>query len=98
MVVRIAKCGAYFCGTIESASTKSIAEARRGGVQPLIGWQVLSGLRPDGRGNYKGKAFDPRHGLGGIATVRLSSYDALTFRGCAVVGLMCKEQYWRRVK
>jgi uncharacterized protein (DUF2147 family) len=58
---------------------------------------VLSDLRPHGEGTYKGKAFEPKRNINGSATVRQVGADVMMVKGCAVLGLICKEQRWTRV-
>ena len=68
----------------------------RKGVGP--GTRVLSDLRPQGGGIYKGRAYEPKRGIGGSATVRqigARQYDREGLRGRC--GLFCKEQRWTRV-
>lgn len=97
VVLKLAPCGSELCGTVEWASRKAIEDARRGGTRSLIGAQVMSGFKPDGAGNFKGRATDPKRGLRGSATIRLTSSDTLQVKGCAVGGLMCREQQWKRL-
>lgn len=97
VVVRLAPCGNAICGTVVEASEHARETARNGGTPNLIGTRILSGLRPDGDGAFKGQAFDPKRNIRAPATVRLISHDAIEVRGCAIWGMMCKEQRWTRV-
>lgn len=91
VIVNVAKCGDAFCGTVSWASPNN----REKGVTP--GTRVLTELRPDGKGAYKGRAFEPKRGLRGSATVRQVNPNVMIVKGCAVVGLFCKDQRWTRV-
>ena len=91
VIVRVAPCGSAFCGTVSWASPNN----REKGVAP--GARVLSELKPVGGGVYRGSAFDPKRGIGGSATVRQVGDDVMVVRGCAIAGLICKEQRWVRV-
>jgi uncharacterized protein (DUF2147 family) len=91
IVVRVSPCGRAYCGTISWAS----AHNREKGNRP--GARVLTNLRPVGDGVYKGSAYDPRRDMDGTATVRQAGPNVMIVRGCAVMGLLCKEQRWTRV-
>lgn len=98
VVVNVAPCGAAYCGTVVKASEKVKANARKGGTQNLIGRQILTGLKPTGPGRYKGKAFVPKRNLYASATVRQLSPNVMEVEGCALIGLICDEQRWTRVR
>ena len=91
VIVSVAKCGDAYCGTVSWAS----ATNREKGTTP--GTRVLSDLRPAGEGTYKGRAFEPKRDISGSATVRQVSPDVMIVKGCAVMGLFCKEQRWTRI-
>lgn len=91
VVVRVAPCGGAYCGTVAWAS----ANNRQKGTTP--GRQVLSNLRAVGGGIYKGSAYDPKHDLNGTAIVRQAGPNVMIVKGCALMGLLCKEQRWTRV-
>ena len=91
VIVHVVRCGDAYCGTVSWASAKN----REKGTEPGI--RVLSELRPRGDGTYKGRAYEPKHNISGSATVRQMGPNVMVVRGCAVVGLLCKEQRWTRV-
>ena len=91
VVVHVARCGDAYCGTVSWASDKN----REKGTEP--GTRVLSNLRSQGDGIYKGRAYEPKRNISGSATVRQVGPNVMVVRGCAVVGLFCKEQRWTRV-
>jgi len=91
VVVRVAPCGGAYCGTVIWASENN----REHGATP--GTRVLSDLQPVGDGTYKGGAYEPKRGIRGSATVRQEGSNVMIVRGCAVLGLVCKEQRWTRV-
>lgn len=97
VIVRVARCGPAWCGTVIQASNKARATARRGGTENLIGTQILSGVQPDGNGAFKGRAFDPKRNLRAPATIRLIGGNTLVIKGCVLGGFVCKEQRWTRV-
>jgi uncharacterized protein (DUF2147 family) len=91
VVVRVGPCGDAYCGTVSWASAKN----RDKGVGP--GTRVLSDLRPAGSGVYKGRAYEPKRGLSGSATVHQVGPNVMVVRGCVLSGIICKEQRWIRV-
>ncbi len=98
VVVHVAPCGANYCGTVVKASEKAQANARKGGTASLIGRQILTGLKPTGPGRYRGKAFVPKRNLYASATVRQINPNMMEIEGCALLGLICDEQRWTRVR
>jgi uncharacterized protein (DUF2147 family) len=91
VIVSVVRCGDAYCGTVSWASAKN----REKGAEPGI--RVLSDLRRVGDGTYKGKAYEPKRNIRGSATVRQIGPDTMVVRGCAVLGMLCKEQRWTRV-
>ena len=91
VIVQVARCGDAYCGTVSWASAKN----REKGTEP--GTRVLTGLRPHGDGVYKGRAYEPKRHITGSATVRQVGPNTMVVKGCAVIGLICKEQRWTRV-
>lgn len=96
VIVRLGPCGNYLCGVVVNATERAKASARKGGTPNLVGTRILSGLRSNGDGTFKGQAFDPKRNIRAPATVRLVGPDALEIRGCAFM-FLCKEQRWTRV-
>jgi uncharacterized protein (DUF2147 family) len=97
VVVRVARCGESYCGTVVQASAKARDSARKGGTPNLVGTRILSDLRATGDGTFRGRAFDPKRGIRAPATIRLLSPSTLSVRGCVLGGMICKEQRWTRV-
>ena len=91
VIVSVAKCGAALCGTVSWASPHN----KEKGVTP--GTRVLSDLKPLGDGLYRGRAIEPKRNISGSATVRQDGPNTMVVKGCAVLGLLCKEQRWTRV-
>ncbi|HEX8840092.1 MAG TPA: DUF2147 domain-containing protein [Sphingomicrobium sp.] len=97
VVVRLTPCGDAICGVVVDASDHAKETARKGGTPNLVGTRILSGLRRTGNGSFKGQAFDPKRNIRAPATVRMLGPDALSVEGCALLGLVCKQQRWTRV-
>lgn len=91
VIVNVERCGDAYCGTVAWASAKN----REKGTE--LGERVLTGLRAQGGGVYKGRAFEPKRNISGSATVRQIGPNTMVVKGCAVAGLFCKEQRWTRV-
>jgi uncharacterized protein (DUF2147 family) len=96
VTVRVAPCGAGYCGTVVDASAKAKATAKKGGTKSLIGTQVMSDFRPRGDGTWKGRAFDPKRNIRAHATIRMIGQSTLVVKGC-LAAVICKEQRWSRV-
>lgn len=91
VIVNVARCGNAYCGTVSWASPKN----KEKGVTP--GTRVLSDLKPLGDGVYRGRALEPKRNISGSATVRQQGPNVMVVKGCAVLGLLCREQRWTRV-
>jgi len=91
VIVSVARCGDAYCGTVSWASPGN----REKGVRP--GTRVLSDLKPLGDGTYRGRALEPKRNVSGSAIVRQDGPNVMVVKGCALLGLVCKEQRWTRV-
>ncbi len=98
VVIDVGRCGAAWCGTVVWASPKAKANARKGGTENLVGTRILSGARPVRPGIYKGRAFVPKRNIQSSATIRHTGPNTMVVEGCALAGLLCKEQRWVRVR
>jgi len=92
VVIDVDRCGSAYCGKVVWASKK--ADDKVAG--PLVGKQLMTGFTPDGRGGYRGRVYEPRHGVRGTATIQPVGRNVIVVRGCAIAGLFCKEQRWYR--
>jgi len=97
VVVEVAPCGSAFCGTVVSATAKAKADARKGGTASLVGTRLMTGFKPIGGGKYRGKVLLPKRGMHATGTIRLAGRNTLVVEGCALAGIICKEQRWDRV-
>jgi uncharacterized protein (DUF2147 family) len=96
VIVNVARCGNAYCGTVSWATAKNREKVAENG-RNLVGTRILSDLRPAGDGVYKGMAFEPKRNLRGSATIRQIGPDTMVVKGCAILGMLCKEQRWSRV-
>jgi uncharacterized protein (DUF2147 family) len=94
--VVIAPCGDALCGRVESASDKAKADARKGGTDPLVGVELLSGFTAADEGRWKGRLFIPDLNRRSRAELRMIAPDQLKVTGCAVGRVVCKSQIWVR--
>ena len=97
VVVEVARCGNAYCGEVTKATAKSKADARQGGTKNLVGTRLMSGFIPDGKGGFKGKVLLPKRGIHATGTIRQAGNDTMLVKGCALAGMVCKEQRWTRV-
>jgi uncharacterized protein (DUF2147 family) len=96
VIVNVERCGDALCGTVSWASQHSREKVADNGRQ-LVGTRILTGLKPTGGGLYRGQAFEPKRNIRGSATVRQLGANTMVVRGCAVLGMICKEQRWTRL-
>jgi uncharacterized protein (DUF2147 family) len=94
VVIDVDRCGGAYCGKVVWASNKAKSKERIDG--PLVGAQLMSGFRPDGRGGYRGQVLAPKQNVRAPATIRPVGANVILVKGCAVAGLLCKEQRWIR--
>ena len=98
VIIDVAPCGSgTLCGKVSWASPKAKADARKGGTQRLVGTPLLTGLKPDGEGGWKGRAYLPKRNMHATAFVHATGGRTMVVKGCLVGGLICKEQRWTRV-
>ncbi|MBB4039598.1 uncharacterized protein (DUF2147 family) [Microvirga flocculans] len=96
--VRIAKCGAAYCGTIISVQgeAKDVNNPDpKLKERNLVGVQMISDIRPAGEGfsgqlyNYKdGKTYNGKMSFEG---------KAMKLSGCVFGGLICRSQTWTKM-
>ena len=96
VIIEVAPCGSAYCGTVVWDSPKTKANARKGGTENLIGTRLIEGIRPDGKGGYKGRGFVPKHNIHASASIRKAGPNTLVVKGCALA-VICKEQRWTKV-
>ena len=96
VAVRTGACGERLCGWIVRASDKAKADAKRGGVDPLVGTALLRDYRPAGRDKWSGSVFIPDMGRTFESTVRMVDANTISVRGCLIGGFICKSQIWTR--
>lgn len=99
VVVLVAPCAATaFCGTVQSASDKAQADARRGGTANLIGTELLHEFVQVGTARWRGTLFVPDLNKRTKAEIIQVDPDRLRIRGCAVGRIVCRSQLWTRAQ
>ncbi len=96
VTIRMAPCGAAYCGTVTQASDKAKADAAKGGTKELVGTELLTGFTPDSKGNWSGRLFVPDIPIKTKAKLAQVGSDQLKVTGCSPSGLICKSQVWTR--
>jgi uncharacterized protein (DUF2147 family) len=107
--VRIARCAEDFCGTIialkdpiDPATGKPQADTENEDTtkrnRPVMGLQVLTGMKPGGADKWSGRLYSPEDGktVGGDLT--LKDANTLIVQGCLLGGLLCRAETWTRAK
>ena len=106
--VRVAPCGAGLCGTIvwlkepddpdtgKPKLDKKNADASKRS-RPLIGVAILLGAKPAGPNKWVGQVYNAEDGKTYDGTLTEVSATSLRLQGCALAGLICKNQSWTRV-
>ena len=95
VIIVIAPRAAGLCGTVEWASEKAQADARKG-IDELVGSQLLTELQPRQPGRWHGKLFVPDKKMRVTAKLELVGADQLKVAGCALGRSLCKTQLWTR--
>ena len=101
--VRIAHCGADLCGSVawikEGSPTVDVNNpdpAKRS--RPLIGSEVLLGLKPSGTGEWTGSLYDAENGRTYVGKLTIVDERHIKVAGCVLGGLICETQTWTRTK
>jgi uncharacterized protein (DUF2147 family) len=98
--VKIAACGAGFCGSIVSLKenrddTNNPDPALRS--RSLVGVAIIFDMR-ESHGAYAGKLYNPRDGRTYSGKLKTIGADKLDLAGCVLGGLICKYEVWTRAQ
>ena len=106
-LVKIAPCSQGICGQLiwlqEDASSGRTTKDKKNKdwdlrKRPLVGLNLLSFVKPQAAGKWSGRIYNPGDGNKYSAKLALSEGGkALKVSGCALAGLVCKEQIWYRI-
>jgi uncharacterized protein (DUF2147 family) len=101
--VRIAPCGADLCGTVawikEGSPTVDVNNpdpAKRS--RPLLGSEVLLGLKPSGTSEWTGSLYDAENGRTYVGKLTIVDERHIKVAGCVLGGLICETQTWTRTR
>jgi uncharacterized protein (DUF2147 family) len=96
--VRIARCGAVWCGTIVwvAGPPKDLNNPDPGKRdRNLVGVQMISDIRPSGDG-FSGILYNFQDGKTYSGKMNLKGANAMDLAGCVLNGLICRSQTWTR--
>jgi uncharacterized protein (DUF2147 family) len=103
--IKIADCGGALCGTIvwlkepnedgKPKTDKNNPDAARK-TKPLIGTQIVLGMKPNGPNKWAGQVYNAEDGKTYSGNLTLNGDNSLQLQGCALGGLLCKSQTWTR--
>ncbi|PZU69320.1 DUF2147 domain-containing protein [Sphingobium sp.] len=96
--VRAVPCERNLCGVVVWASEKAKADARRGGTQQLVGFELFRDFVPDGTGRWRGRIFVPDIGKTFSGTITLIDDDNVRASGCLIGRIGCRSQVWTRLE
>jgi uncharacterized protein (DUF2147 family) len=107
--VRIARCAEDLCGTIialkdpiDPATGKPQTDTENEDAtkrnRPVIGLQVVIGMKPTGANTWSGQFYSPEEGKIVSGNLILKEANTLTVEGCLLGGLLCRSETWTRVK
>lgn len=97
--VRIARCGAGYCGTIAATPGPGLdAKNPDPALQSrkLVGVQIMSAGTPSGEG-FEGSLYNPNDGKTYAGSLTPKGPDTVEVAGC-VLSVLCKRQTWRRIR
>lgn len=95
--IRAQACGKDLCGVVSWASDKAREDARKGGNPNLVGTQLFRGSRTPGSNSWKGKVLVPDMNQTFSGTLTFVDSNTMVGKGCALFGLICKSQTWKRI-
>ena len=103
--VRVSDCGGALCATIialkepndprtgrPKTDVHNVDESKRN--RPIVGVQILIGLRPQGANKWAGQVYNPEDGKTYDASVVLEDSNHLKVQGCVL--FICKGNTWTR--
>ena len=95
--VRIAKCGAEYCGIIAASTYQKDTNNADPKLRDraIVGVRMIWDLKPDGDG-YIGQLYNPQDGKTYTGKLKMTSAKTLQLSGCVFGGLICKSQTWAK--
>lgn len=96
--VRIARCGAGYCGTLVSVPGKGLDSKNPDASlqsRSLVGVQIMNAATPSGSG-YEGTLYNPTDGKTYSGSLAVKGPNVVEVSGC-VMSVFCKRQTWKRI-
>ena len=105
--VAIVNCGGALCGNIvaltepidpatgKPKTDKNNPDAAKR-ARPMLGVQIVIDMKPDSADKWKGQVYNAEDGKTYSGSITLVNATTLTLEGCALGGLICKNQTWTR--
>ena len=97
--VRIAKCGAAYCGTIVAVNGEA-KDVNNPDPQlktrNLVGVQMISNIQPAGEA-FTGSLYNYKDGKTYTGKMSFKGGNAMQLSGCVLGGLICRSQTWTKV-
>jgi uncharacterized protein (DUF2147 family) len=105
VTVRVNSCGSNLCGFVV-ALAEPLSKAGKPKVdhenpdpvlrsRPIIGLQILTGMRPDGQNRWRGTIYNADDGRTYSSYMRLKGEGTMQVKGC--VGPFCKTMTFQRL-
>ncbi len=107
--VLIAKCGQDLCGSIVAlkdpidpatgkpqTDTENEDSTKRN--RPVMGLQIVSGMKSHGANKWSGQIYSPEDGKAVNGNLILNDPNTLEVEGCIMGGLLCRSEIWTRAK
>ena len=100
-IIHIDSCGPSLCGTVvwtkKSGGLDENNPDPTKRTRPVMGLQLLLGMKPASDGRWEGDIYNPENGKTYSSRMWLKSDDTLRVEGC-VLGFLCQGQNWTRTK
>lgn len=105
--VRITDCGGALCGTIvwlKNAVDRNSGRPRTDKLnpdtskrgRPMLGLQVVNGLRPKDANRWSGEIYNADDGTTHEVVLTMNNATHAVIRGC-ILAVICKNERWTRV-
>ena len=96
--IRAQTCDDRICGVVVWANEKAKADARRGGLDQLVGAQLFRDFHQQKQGVWRGRVFVPDIGQTFSGSIRVLGEGRMEAKGCVIGRLGCRSQILTRVQ
>ena len=99
--VQLFKCGSSLCGKIlkAEAGAKDVKNPNpKLRSRSLKGVRILSGAKKTSGKAWKGTLYNTRDGKQYTGYLTVNSKTSLKLSGCVFGGLVCKNEFWQRIR